>query len=302
MYSMIPKKIFISFIWLGFLVQSVASAESKVLFKSGFEGHVMIASIGKRHKIVGSDGPFTWPTDLPGAGNRNYFNYVVSRKKDSSKFIDTKILKITGPDGQPTRTLYQAIKKNDVDTSALSRNQYNMFSSLTADSFQQMYVKYWIKFQPDLDKVMAKKSWRMVMEWHESGRDYRFNLQVIRQKTTSKLRWRLLGQIRKPQKKYDWIKINDKIPVPIGEWFLLEAFWKHSSGPDGRIFIKVNGKEVFDKKGRNKLNSDLYVIMPFKLYGGTDYYQWIDDFEIRDNLPDFESKFEHPLPIKPSVK
>jgi len=267
-----------------------SSSQANLLFKSGFEGRVNIVSVGKRHKISGADESYVWPNDLPGAGNRNFFNYIVSGKKDYNQFINTDIVTVTGRYGQPTRALYQAILKNDKDTRALTRNQYNMYPSLTADTFKQMYVKYWLKFQPDLDEIMPKNSWRMMMEWFESGDDYRFNLQVIRTHQGGGLKWKLLGQILKPKREYDWLEINDQIQVPVGEWFLLEVFWKHSSEPDGQILVKINGKDLFNHIGRNKLNSRLSVLMPFKCYGRTDYSQWIDDFEIWDSIPQVSSR------------
>ena len=129
----------------------------------------------------------------------------------------------------------------------------------------------------------------MIMEWHESGNDYRFNLQVIKLWYGGKPIWRLKGQRLIHTNEDDWVDINDQIEVTIGEWFLLEVFWNHSSGADGQILVKVNGAEIFNHIGRNKLDSDLSVFMPFKCYGRTDYYQWIDDFEIWDNLPEIKT-------------
>ena len=264
--------------------ENSSNTASVIVFKSGFEGTVKIAPRGKNHKIVGTDEGFAWPDDLPGSGKQNFFNYVVYKDKDYSEYIETKIVDVAGRDGNPTKALYQAIKKDDRDNPELSRNQYNMYPSAT-DKFEQMYVKYWIKFQPDLDKIMPKPSWRMIMEWYESGRDYRFNLQVIRPKKGGRLRWRIIAKKLKPKRVTDWIETNNRIRVPVGEWFKLEVFWKHSSGPDGRLLVKVNDAKVFDHIGRNKLNSHIWAYNPFKCYGRTDYYHWIDDFEIRTNLP-----------------
>ena len=200
---MIPKLSIIYLIGLLLIAQcgvadiidiNSSSNISILLFKSGFEGTVKIASHGKKHKIVGIDEGFSWPEDLPGSGSHNFFNYVVYKDKDYSQYIATEIVNVIGRDGKPSRALYQAIKKDDKDNPELSRNQYNMYTSST-NKFEQMYVKYWIKFQPNLDKIMPKKSWRMMMEWYESGKDYRFNLQVIRPKKGGRLRWRIVARI-----------------------------------------------------------------------------------------------------------
>ena len=286
------KSIIFYLIWICLNTGSAIAADANLLFKSGFEGSVEIVpwqtDYTKNDKIVGSDQDFTWPDDLPGTGAANFFNYLISEDKDNRNYIQTEIINVSGHHGNPTKALYQAVKMDDPDHTAITRNMYNMYPS-SSRNFEQMYVRYWIKFQSNLDTIMPENSWRMIMEWHESGDDYRFNLQVIKLWYGGKPVWRLKGQKLIPIKEDDWVDINDQIDVPIGDWFLLEVFWNHSSSADGQVLVKVNGAEIFNHIGRNKLDSDLSVFAPFKCYGRTDYYQWIDDFEIWDNLPEIKT-------------
>jgi len=129
----------------------------------------------------------------------------------------------------------------------------------------------------------------MMTEWYESGDDYSFNLMVKKPAWGGDLIWALNGRILKPEVSTDFLEYNDQIRVPVGEWFLLELFWKLDEGPDGQILVKVNGQEVFNRLGRNRLNSEILAIAVFKCYGRTDYYQWIDDFEVWDNLPELKT-------------
>jgi hypothetical protein len=82
------------------------------------------------------------------------------------------------------------------------------------------------------------------------------------------------------------------VPVPVGEWFLLEVFWKLGV-TDGRLWGAANGKTFVDYRGRTQKDSSLYVWWPFKIYVGTDLesfggkplYQWVDDVEFANEPP-----------------
>ena len=100
-------------------------------------------------------------------------------------------------------------------------------------------------------------------------------------------------QVVEPVRKDDWYA-TENIPVPIGEWFDLEVFWRYGNESTGRVWAKVNGTLVADHKGRTQhpddpLGIDYWAI--FKNYadvpdwGGTTK-QWIDDVEIWSDEPE----------------
>jgi hypothetical protein len=65
-----------------------------------------------------------------------------------------------------------------------------------------------------------------------------------------------------------------------------EVFWHRSTGPDGRVWMAVNGQVIVDMPGPNKIRAPINRIAP-NLYTGTAFpvYQWMDDLEIWDGFP-----------------
>ena len=63
------------------------------------------------------------------------------------------------------------------------------------------------------------------MEWRESDLDYRFTLYIIRSPSFPGLFWKLEGQMgTSGSDPIDWTVYNTSVPVPVGSWFLLEAY------------------------------------------------------------------------------
>jgi len=266
-----------------------------VIFQSGFESGVTIEApngIGGQwwQSIVGEDSKSNWARDLPDRASSR-FQYLVPSEKSLKDYVETRIDSVIGPHGIPTNALFMAVKTYDkagFGHGWLTRNQYNLLWDAT---FKQAYARYWMKFQPDLNAVMPNNSWRNLMEWRESGDDYRWSLYVIRSHKGGPLFWEVEAQLGVlGNSPVDWRIVNTDVPVPIGEWFLLEVFWRHS-GDDGRVWVAINGKTIADHSGRNKKDSNLNKWNIFKVYtgensldGGT-AYQWIDDFEIDTDIP-----------------
>jgi hypothetical protein len=272
---------------------------AKLLLKSGFEQGVFLANpIEKRIKSVpdwrvniegsdNSDAQFNW-SSLPGE-----LYYAIPASENLKDYAENKIEKVSGPNG-PTNALFMGVKdyyKNKSVLGGLTRNQYVIYPD---ENFTQAYARYWIKFQPDLKKIMpkGKGAWRIVMEWFENGNDYRWNLALLVD-SNGELYWKVNGERNQGQgwNIEDWRIDNHNVPVPVGEWFLLETFFKHSSSDDGRVWFAVNGKTIADYKGRNKINGKIETWLPLKVYTGENEldrgpaYQWVDNIEIYDSIP-----------------
>ena len=119
------------------------------------------------------------------------------------------------------------------------------------------------------------------------GTGYNDRIYVIRKWGTTKLTWKVTGFDIKMNKE-DWRIDNETVPVPVGEWFLLEAFLKGSSSSDGRFLVKVNGETIADHKGRTNLTDTMRIWSTFKVYtsgAAKPAFQWIDDFEIWSDIP-----------------
>jgi len=273
--------------WLMFMTVGAAVAEqpATLLFASGFEADVQVDP-PKARTLSGADrtSGYRWPADLPGAHDRAYFNYLVSRDKALSEFVETRIETVPGPHGTPTRALYINVLKLDRDFKGTTRVQYNMFpgGESAADRLQQMYVRYWLKLQPNLPDVLT---WRLIMEWLNG--DYRWGVYIYRDKNDkTKPYWHVKGQyLKKPGRPNHWQVSNKDVPVPLDTWFKFEVFWVHSAGPDGRVWVAIDGQTICDYKGPNKVRNGIGAWCIFKNYGSIGSGQWIDDLALYDRIP-----------------
>ncbi len=116
----------------------------------------------------------------------------------------------------------------------------------------EMYISEWVMLQPDLLQVMS-------------------------------------GDSRVPSSEEFWRVDNTTVPVPVGQWFKLEVYWKRSSGSDGRVWMAVNGQVIGDQYGSNvgANGSPINRIMSSQLYSGSVYpiFQWVDDLQIWSTFP-----------------
>ncbi len=268
-------------------------------FNSGFEPSVMLSSpsINKNNQwqqtILGMDQStgFSWSSDLP-RPDLNQFSYIVNVDKNLDDYISTRIESKISHTGSQSNVLFQEVKRSDPDISGISRNEFLIYNDPIKDKLQQIYVRYWIKLQPDLNQLMPADGWRILMEWREQKNAARWTLEV-RRDGSSNLYWRARGQ--KSPFKGDvgirWAEENRVIAVPQGVWFPLEVFWKQSSEADGRFWVAVNGETIINYYGPNKMSGKIDYWSVFKVYTGKDFlargtaYQWIDDVEINLEKP-----------------
>lgn len=260
-------------------------------FNSDFESDISVGSPeianGEWRQSLqsGSTGRPSW-SSLPG-----YFAYLVRSSEDLSKFAATRIEEVAGPDGAPTSALYQEVLRDNPGTRANTRNAYTMLPPVAL--LDSGVVRYRMKLQSNLEEVLppGESSWRMLMEWREAEpgpgktrHGYRIALYVMRGGPT--LAWKLEANDLLPRDRVEWTLNNDVVPVPVGEWFTLEASWIRSTGRSGRIAVRVNGKEVFDRVGPTSKGGRLHQWHVFKVYTGANSlargpaYQWIDDVEM----------------------
>jgi hypothetical protein len=267
-------------------------------FASGFEGVKIEGPITSEfriaHGIRGTDSKtgYTWPDDLLGFNFRPaHFRYAINPDKNIDDYVKTSIQPIIGPDGKMTDALYQEIKKNDLDTTPISRNNYMMWPDAGED-YKQLYIGYWIKLQPNLEDILNFDAyqWHMHMEWKEINDTYRWNLQINRDGNDSPLFWKSTGQIGIPdapltekwvRENVDWEIINKNVRVPLGKWFYLEVYWERDP-INGRVWVAVDGETIADHYGRTMLINPIREFFPFKVYThdatfvNGPSYQWID--------------------------
>ena len=281
------------------VVTPVASTSAHLLFSSGFEGTTALLppsgfyGTGAWQGIVGTDSitGFAWPPSIWGGGPTQS-QLLVDAPVDATtigNYMFNQIQTVTGHNGSPTQALYQQISQS----ACCGTNPQG--GGATQDPFMiqpvgetsDLYISYWLKYQPDLAQKMADPNWRVVFEWKTAG-DYR----VIVELMSSPLSWRILGDNNAngglPYQSF-WDVHNTTVPVPVGQWFKFEVFWHRSSGPDGRVWMAVNGQGIVDHFGPNMgvNNAPINRIMVSTLYSSSAYpiYQWVDDVQIWDGFP-----------------
>jgi len=281
-----------------------------VIFASGFEPDTSITD--DLLNIVGTDlsTGYSWD-ELPGWVERSRFTYIISAGKDVLDFMNSEIIEMEGPLGHPTRVLHIENKADDPDNSSTSRNEFSLFSKDPPDDYSEGHVRYWMLLQDNLDRIIPLESnagWYMIMEWKEpnsgvtytddectamgctaaGSNNYRINIGIDKVAGSDRLYWVAHGEAPQPCRCTEWTITNDEVPVPMGEWFQVEAYMRKDH-VDGRVYFAVNGEVVVDTIVRtehadNPLPLQFWSI--FKLYHGNDWRalgstnQWYDDLEM----------------------
>ena len=324
-------------ILIGVFIVCIYSApviSANLLFKSGFEGNVAMAPMSTAfnrtssyQNLTGTDvSGYSWPMQIR-SSNRASLHHIINvgsnpppPVSDLNEYFDTHIETVKGRDGLPTRALYQSLIQK---ASRITQSWYEVYySSPSAISDRDVYIKYWMKFPGDLKESMGPDNWRSVFFWKTSDNDYRIEAYIYTNHSINADGtpfWHIHGDrfatIGGEYEK-DWEVNNMDIAVPIGEWFLVEFFWHRSTGNDGRFFWAVNGHVIADHRGPNfgDYNKRINRVSPFGIYTTPAIYparQWIDDVEVWDGFPcgegvscfvptELESRLLPPSPPEPN--
>lgn len=263
-------------------VATISGTNANKLFASGFENGVSIDSgvaCGESwcQFLHGKDSTgYDWDNKYPGGVLR--FQYLIGLDKIMHEYAHSSIVAIIDHNEKQGRALYQEVLKDDPDLHHYTRNQAYVIPNPTTSIFDQAYVRYWVKLQPDFTTV---STWRNMMEWRFG--DYRFYL--VANKTSPY--WQVIADFESNGTYTQHWTESSTAAIPINSWFLLEVFWKLSSGNDGQVKVAINGNKIIEHQGQNRKSDTRkpqYHI--FKNYGGSGRrYQYIDDLEIWDNVP-----------------
>lgn len=295
---------------LGAAAASHAAADppaAKLLFKSGFEGEIALGSPvmygnGAWQEIAGTDREtgFTWPPKIwRGATGRFQLiageREIVKSPAALREYMYNEIQTVAGRDGKPTRALYSAVLKSVRGARRNTDATQNVFHLLPSPGEQgDLYASYWLKLQPDLLERMTAAKWagRVITDW-KTGGDYRIILSVFGDRAGKRLYWNLRGDNvanggLPPQ--IFWELTNTSVPVPVGEWFRVEVFVRRSGDADGRVWVAIDGRTLFDRRGPN-LGVDklpwnrVMVFLNYSTHQELPAYQWVDDIELWDGFP-----------------
>jgi len=259
-------------------------AEPKLLFKSGFERDVYIDDTAYEDSedyrfIRGEDKQtgFRWPIDILGA-SESALHYI---DDDNQRAVYSEIQTVSGHNGNLTKALYN-IERYDMGVTQCPYEILNI-----TEGTSDLYIKYWIKM--DSTSLVQPNMWRTFFEY--KTKDYKDNegfrlIAFIYTDDDGIPYWHWQGD-KNPESPV-WEIDNKTVPVPLNEWFLTEFYWHWSEGNEGRALWKINGQVIGDTYGPTTRNSKpIDFILLTQIYGNANpKYQWIDDIEIWDGIPE----------------
>ena len=182
---------------------------------------------------------------------------MVGKDKTLSDYMASSIETMAGPQGNPTRVLRMQNKADDPDQSSTSRNEYSFFMKAPPDEYREGYVKYWMKLQSNLADLLPndkRTPWYMIMEWKEpdsgagdpprecracgeeagGSNNYRINIGIHREPAPRSSAGISRGApTALPEDGMD--VFNPELEVPLGRWFLVEAYMKKHATRAGSI-------------------------------------------------------------------
>lgn len=287
------------FILMSILLLSVCSesyAAATRLFKSNFGKGVTLAApsaifptgTGAWRYITGTDQETgsTWPPKIGGGINFSALQ-IITRGQVTSKTIgnyyEAGIRQI--PELQtPIRELYQIMKEPGVVGDCCDQIPLILQGGWKSGDIKELYISYWFRHRADLAEQLRTGGWRVQFEFktggynNTSGGDYRIGT-TIRYRN-GKLVWVTEGDTNAnaPVKdipivtkwKADNSTDNIVVPVPTGQWFKYEIYWKRSAYNDGHFWSAVNGQVIVNRFGPNmgKFSLPITRIMVNNAYSG----------------------------------
>jgi hypothetical protein len=295
---------------------------AQLLFRSGFEGGTRLRKpvgcwpTGCWQEIEGRDDEsrFSWPPKLHGGGGKFLLLTDPAPITDESvgRFMFNRIERVEGPRGRPTQALYQEISRTHKGAAPMGEAPIqNEFQFLPRKEFDELYVSFWMKLQPDLAERMNNLppgpgireggTWRGIFAFKTGGQrrdgepadngDYRIEVYVFTYGGGAPY-WGVLGDNNAgggAPRSNSWHVENRTVPVPVDRWFKFEILWERSAAADGRVWVAIDGKTIADRRGPNLGAWKMPVnrILAPLLYSGSSVpiYQWVDDVEVWSGRP-----------------
>lgn len=257
---------------------------ANLLFKSSFEEGVYLTQPERRDSPIwwqtlkGSDSKkFHWPINLQG---KDGVFQMITKDDNISNYIENSIVSMVGIDGNTSRVLQQKITQKEHED---SQDPYLIYTNNKEQ--KKIYLRYALKFPKNLAERLGKNGWLAFCEY-KTASDYRLAFYIYANEK-KKLYWYVHGDNvvldDRPYQEF-WHQENFST-VKSGEWMDIEIFWNRSKGKDGRVWMAVDGKTIFDYNGKTKLEEAIEIIMLFTNYANAPITQWVDNVEIWDDFP-----------------
>lgn len=240
---------------IGLIIFSVleSAAPAAVVFRSDFEGTVAVIapSICTGCKfagnIVGASAGYSWDTDFPGTRATNMLNLILGEQGDGctsdpdcccdqltfSDWMTVEVVSTTGPDGLPTRALFNRINSKwhngppDYTTARFSTLWGG--TPLMNDNTQQ----YWIKWPQEVATSLSSGDhWMSMFEQNTGVSPYM--VQYVKRIATKYggalfWQWRRAGGA---------VLENSTVEVPIDRWFKVSMYFK-AGAVNGRYKLDI---------------------------------------------------------------
>ena len=305
----------------------VAQAQiPSLLFQSGYEPSKTINAVspsdcwltpsGCWQHISGTDTTtgFTWPPSIWGGGGSAFLLLADTpgvTAENIGDYMFNQIVTVKGHTGNlSNQALYSQVTKGPSGQNPMgTASTTNLFELTPSSETSDLYISYWLKLPPGTAKNMSGLdagpgiandggTWRTLWAFktgtppaHDDG-DYRVEAYVSTQNSAGTLYW-AIGADNNAGGNYpvvnSWSYTNSSVPVPEGVWFKLEFFWHRSPNADGRVWMAVNGTQIFNVLGANMGSANLPInrVTVNSLYSGglLPIYQWVDDLQIWDGFP-----------------
>jgi hypothetical protein len=269
--------------------------------------------------LSGTDGSTgnAWPPSVWQTGSVGHFQLFADAPVDTTN-VSTHIVNQlqSGAGRNASQSLYSEIKQSgccgtNAQDGGATQDPYVLEPAGTEGD---LYVSYWLKFQPDLETLMGQCGpnigfhWRVPFEWKTAG-DYRVIVQIQRDRDPNScafigpLYWSVAADNEAncnlyapppdrqcpPTSTNAWVEPRTSVAVAVDQWFKLEVFWHRSAGSDGRVWMAVDGEVIADHYGANTgdWGAPINRIMIDQLYTSTAYpvFQWVDDLQIWRGFP-----------------
>lgn len=279
-----------------------ACAQSRLVLKSGFEKGVSVVrhpAYAQNHTLTGIDTATgaDWDKFASELDTLRFAYVIGGRRNNPDDYVRTKILPKSGRNN--SRGLLMAVHEDLAGDSEHTRNELSLFPKPNPKALfaNQGYCRYWMKFDRDIEADQWPEKWYNFFEVKEQQvnrkENYRFNFRLLKDPPDQKPYWVMILH-NAADDDYEVVERNRKVPVPIGEWFKVEAFWKRHS-ESGRLFLAIDGKLVFNFRGRTQHPTNPRPVRfwsPLKNYRHRAWHAgervanvWYDDLELWTGWP-----------------
>ena len=271
-------------------IELTRNTTAELLFKSGFEGNVVLGGRTGAYKYfsgLDSETGFTWPASIGGS--------QVSRVQhigSIGSISNSRIERVTGHLGEDTQAFYREV--NEANGQGTVYQIPHQLTSMTVED-QKFYVSMWMKV--DATSFTGNNRYRVIWEYktynydNAPGTGFRVAA-YMNMDSNGNEQWVLKGDDGPGNNgTIYWQSSRRDIPFPKDKWFKLEYFvdFVSDGSKTGRVLMKINDEIIADMtnvKTARQGGDPMRTLFLSTVYGANGpIHAWVDDIEIWDNVP-----------------